>query len=509
MNYGSIVPSFYFYKFAEAVTQPYTSFSAYRAGNIDEKGNLLKPESSIDTFEYFVIKLKKIFEQLPYGVTKYQLQNYVSTLNLFAEEAEHFNITSEQFHGLMEGLICVECNTSTSYLELLEDMSAGGMAVAGDSPGYNQGGVSGMDPPMVPLQRRKQSISTDPYHMFDVSVTDYERIVGNKLSEIDYLRRFGARNPNSTLTVREPKSGKTYTVPKKKQLKENIDLNPSNSDLNNDGKTTSSEIVNDAKDGIISNNKENEKKEIHMLHHVVEHLSQHGFVRNDVQKEHTKLKENEFSIHRGAGGRDLVINHNKNLIPIELGYTTGQSRKANSESSYIKKWISYTDEHTPEFKSQFLKALAGHTKLVGSLMAQQFSRTEARTKANEMAHTGFQHIGGMMLLGNHHGIELISSAPHVDHPVYKQHEALAKSMGLTITGLANPSDNRISFIRSGFKSRVQTPDSPKRGGSYGSEINIQTKYNSDHPAVKNAGVIRMTPFNSESHDSTLEQKYPK
>lgn len=217
MNYGSIVPSFYFYKFAEAVTQPYTSFAAYRAGNIDEKGNLLKPESSIDTFEYFVIKLKKIFEQLPYGVTKYQLQNYVSTLNLFAEEAEHFNITSEQFHGLMEGLISVECNTTTSYLELLEDMSAGGMAVAGDSPGYNQGGVSGMDPPMVPLQRRKPSINTDPYHMFDVSASDYEKIVGNKLSEIDYLRRFGARNPNSTLTVREPKSGKTYTVPKKKK----------------------------------------------------------------------------------------------------------------------------------------------------------------------------------------------------------------------------------------------------------------------------------------------------
>jgi hypothetical protein len=74
-----------------------------------------------------------------------------------------------------------------------------------------------MDPRMVPLQRRKPPINTDPYHMFDVSATDYEKIVGNKLSEIDYLRRFGARNPNSTLTVREPKSGKTYTVPKKKK----------------------------------------------------------------------------------------------------------------------------------------------------------------------------------------------------------------------------------------------------------------------------------------------------
>ena len=54
MNYGSIVPSFYFYKFADAISKPYTSFEAYRAGVIDERGNFIKPESSTDPFEYFV-----------------------------------------------------------------------------------------------------------------------------------------------------------------------------------------------------------------------------------------------------------------------------------------------------------------------------------------------------------------------------------------------------------------------------------------------------------------------
>ena len=92
MNYGSLVPSFYFYKFAESISQPYTSFAAYRAGAIDANGNLIKPESSIDPYEYFIIKLKKIFEQLPPGLTKYQLANYTSALNYFAEEAEKFNI---------------------------------------------------------------------------------------------------------------------------------------------------------------------------------------------------------------------------------------------------------------------------------------------------------------------------------------------------------------------------------------------------------------------------------
>ena len=51
MNYGSLVPSFYFYKFAESISQSYTSFAAYRAGAIDANGNLLKPESSIDPYE--------------------------------------------------------------------------------------------------------------------------------------------------------------------------------------------------------------------------------------------------------------------------------------------------------------------------------------------------------------------------------------------------------------------------------------------------------------------------
>jgi hypothetical protein len=32
---------------------------AFRAGTIDAAGNIIKPESSIDPFEYFVIKLKE------------------------------------------------------------------------------------------------------------------------------------------------------------------------------------------------------------------------------------------------------------------------------------------------------------------------------------------------------------------------------------------------------------------------------------------------------------------
>lgn len=254
MNYGSLVPSFYFYKFAESISQSYTSFAAYRAGAIDANGNLLKPESSIDPYEYFIIKLKKIFEQLPPGITKYQLANYTSALNYFAEEAEKFNIKKEHYIALVEGLLAAQCGPEASYIELLEDMSAGGMAVAGDSPAYNTGGVSGFDPVMAPMQRRKQ-VSDDMYHMFDVSADDFSKISNNQMKEIEYLRRFGIRNPDATLIVRNSKDGNLYTVPKRKKLKEEYGLEELvillerngmgeiNPDKNLDGTTSTEEVL--------------------------------------------------------------------------------------------------------------------------------------------------------------------------------------------------------------------------------------------------------------------------
>jgi len=60
MNTPQYIPSFYFYKFAQGISAPYTELAAYSAGAIDSSGNVLKAESSIDSFEYLIIKLKKI-----------------------------------------------------------------------------------------------------------------------------------------------------------------------------------------------------------------------------------------------------------------------------------------------------------------------------------------------------------------------------------------------------------------------------------------------------------------
>jgi hypothetical protein len=203
MNTPQYIPSFYFYKFAQEISEPFTSLQAYQAGAIDEHGNILKAESSIDPLEYLVIKLKKIFSELPSGMTKAKLNNYLSTLQLFGEEVQQIGITEGEYMGLVEGHIALYVNQNLSYIELCEDMAGGGMSTAGTSPGYNNGSVSGFDPELVSgIQRRKPLLKgLDNCEMYDVCPEEMGHFKAAKAwkhvpdSETKtYLQRAQARN---------------------------------------------------------------------------------------------------------------------------------------------------------------------------------------------------------------------------------------------------------------------------------------------------------------------------
>jgi hypothetical protein len=216
MQASSYVPSFYFYKLAQAISAPYTSLQAYSAGSIDENGNIVKPESSIDPFEYLVIKLKQIFDQLPYGVTKAKLSNYMATLQMFSENVEQFNISKEHFNYFVEGIIAQNSNGSVSYLELLEDMSvgaAGGAAGSLGTPIANSGpsvGVAGYDPKlMAAIQRRKTPKFLDDCEIFDLCPEDYASFKMAKAWKgipdsptKNYIQRFMRRNKGKKVAVR-------------------------------------------------------------------------------------------------------------------------------------------------------------------------------------------------------------------------------------------------------------------------------------------------------------------
>lgn len=214
MQASSYVSSFYFYKLAQAITSPYTSLTAYEAGAIDANGNIIKPESSIDPFEYLVIKLKKIFEELPQGLTKAKLQNYMATLQMFSEEVQKFDISKEQFDMFMEGVVTSHTDGQVSYLELVEDMAIGGGGGAQGTLGtpgtaIPTGEVMGYDPVLGKMKKRKTPTSLNSIEVFDVPNEQYASFKMAKAwkhvpegETKNYIRRFMGRNKGAKVGVR-------------------------------------------------------------------------------------------------------------------------------------------------------------------------------------------------------------------------------------------------------------------------------------------------------------------
>ena len=219
---SAYIPSFSLSKFSETITAPYTSLAAFSSGVIDANGNLLKPESSIDPYEYFIIKLKKIFDQLPMSYTKARLASYVSTFQMFNEEAESFGLNSNEFLFFIEGYL-------ESGLLINEDMGAG-MVSGGGAPGTlgtpqdvkSTGAVMGYDKPLeVPMFTRM------PVEMFDVDDKEFKNFKNAKAwkhipdSETKrYLKRFQQRNPSGKMAIRSNKDIHWISYPAKSFVEE-------------------------------------------------------------------------------------------------------------------------------------------------------------------------------------------------------------------------------------------------------------------------------------------------
>lgn len=217
------IPSFYFYKFAHAIAEPYTNLSAYKSGFIDERGNVIGNETSIDPFEYFVIKIKKIFEELPPGVTKYKTGNLFGVMQLFSEEAQQFGINQEDLEMLMEAEILSK--------QLVEDMSTsstpGGIGTPAEAPETNKGNVSGYDPRMNTMMTRSDPVNMfGAVEMFSVPSNEFKMFKFSKYypktSTGNYLRRLGHRNPGVKMAIKDEETGEVYWLPdaKKKTITE-------------------------------------------------------------------------------------------------------------------------------------------------------------------------------------------------------------------------------------------------------------------------------------------------
>jgi len=200
MQATGFIPSFSMSTFAQSISSPYTSFKAYQSGAIDANGNLLRPESSIDDYEYFIIKLKKIFEEIPMSYTKSRLNSYASTFQMFTEEALKHGLNKIEFLFFIDGYL-------SSKEEINEDMTTGAAAggIGKPIPHENTGEVSGYDPMLgAPMFRRAGNVE-----MFDVSPQEFSQFKIHKAwkhlpdSETKrYLQRFQRRNKDAKMAVR-------------------------------------------------------------------------------------------------------------------------------------------------------------------------------------------------------------------------------------------------------------------------------------------------------------------
>lgn len=235
---GSLISSFYIQNFARDISSPITDLQAYKSGLVDENGNIIGQESSIDAYEYLIIKLKKIFSQLPGGMTKSSLASFLPALKMFTEEASWYGVDENQLSMFIEGYISSNTEGDLSYISLLEDMGTGGGAgsigTPASAPGANTGGVSGFDPVMGKMQRRNQNVPSfiDTCQMFDVCPEEFDGFTNaQEWRQVpdgptrNYLQRYQRRNPQGKMAVRNSETGKIHWLQiKPKIIAEDFDV---------------------------------------------------------------------------------------------------------------------------------------------------------------------------------------------------------------------------------------------------------------------------------------------
>jgi len=377
MRPSTYVPSFYFYKLAQAISSPYTSLDAYSAGSIDANGNIVKPESSIDAFEYLVIKLKKIFDQLPYGTTKAQLSNYMATLQMFSEEVETQGVDKVNFELFLDGVITNISEGKFGYYDLCEDMSTGGGAGPGPgglgvpaSPEVSQGGVAGYDPIMaLGLKRKKAPKYFNNCEVFEVCPEEYISFKSAKQwkdvpdSETkNYLQRFQRRNKNAKIGIKSmnPISGDQdlywINYPAKNFMEE-VDFDLFDMLMEETGKYNLKKVAT-AQYSAVSNFLDNHVKNLHDVAddedieidygnnniQTIKTKDLNSAIRSHVNKVHTEEQQNKstnstasFTIKTNKGSLKAVIphvsSHGTPDLTIEDSYVSNQPIKIDTKSA--------------------------------------------------------------------------------------------------------------------------------------------------------------------------------
>lgn len=515
--------------FAKDVSSSYADLQAYRSGAIDQYGNLLKPESSIDPYEYFVIKIKRIFEELPPGMTKARLSSYLPALMVFSEEVQKFGITKEQFNFFVEGHVSAESNCKVSYLELLEDMGTGGGAGSIGTPvqSNNTGGVSGFEPVMGQMQRRKSVLGFEnSCEMFDVCPQDYDSMKQAKAwrhvpegETRNTIQRWERRNPGKKIAIRNTDTGELHWLNlKNKTLEEDVTfslydyfLNEQKSlevtDMDGDDMETTDDViellVKDSKDNTVQDNsvkKSNAKKEQVFYDAMKKLLTDKGFVHNENATSAKDLKIGEFGTFAPASGEeDIVVAHDlggkEHRTSIDTKYQGPSARPSKSTDVIIPKKTRVSP--TIGDRTRRVRAWAA-AKIFGKL-SDSGKRKDIRGHREEITKLIPEILdqkGGLIISGNNERVQVIHNTG-AENEGRSHDAALLGHLGLDATH--EPGDlSKSGSPYIGNVGRVPTPNDP--GGGENLRIRVSaprhvTRNGNRHDTFesqkKNAGILKI------------------
>lgn len=142
------VSLFMVYQFLRRLATPFNKWKAYKAGVIDERGNILlkakerttiEQRESFTKFDVLVLKLKRLLEKVPGG--KSRLASYAAALYLIKEDWDQYSIEELEDEDIGE-----------KYYQLLEDAPVNNVS-DGEIAG---GGFNGPEDIKVDRKKRKK-----------------------------------------------------------------------------------------------------------------------------------------------------------------------------------------------------------------------------------------------------------------------------------------------------------------------------------------------------------------
>lgn len=228
-----VVDLYVVYLILKKLVTPFKDWDAYKAGLIDERGEILVPKkqdrtkeqkNSLTEFDKLIRNLKRIIEKIPFGKTK--LASYTAALLLLKEEESLKTMSEEETEVFFMEHFKTPPRTRQELIERVsnEEMNTtAGVAGLDGNPPVKMARFANNDVFIVGTEVMRRSImGKRKYHR-------YEKYVGNDTIG-NAIREYGRKYPKKPIILQDEKTGEMiflrYGGAKTRSIfREEVDIN--------------------------------------------------------------------------------------------------------------------------------------------------------------------------------------------------------------------------------------------------------------------------------------------